>query len=317
MSGIRLVPEAASPSDSLPGDQVGLAAVLDHLTRRAQPTQARWPTVAEAWRWDEADQTSDWWPQGMTSSFDATGTDTWQDRRLFLTSAYGKDASGRTIGSRITVLDRDRLAYRHITLLTAAGEALPIHAGGLAWYGERVHVAATRRGLMVLHLDDVRQLPDGEFVWPARTALKGVADSPTDPFRYSFVSVNRTGENPELVAGEYGVGPQSTRLIRYQLGEDGMPVTGTPLELHDSGPAHAQGASVVEDTWYVISSRGRYRLGHVHVGQPGAWRKFQRTVPVGPEDINWWPTDDSFWSLSEYPRKRLLFRIKREFLLHR
>ena len=63
----------------------------------------------------------------------------------------------------------------------------------------------------------------------------------------------------------------------------------------------------MRDTYYVTASRGRYRLGKMYVGQPGSFRSFPRTLPVGPEDITYWPSTDMLWSLTEYPGRRFVF----------
>ena len=72
-----------------------------------------------------------------------------------------------------------------------------------------------------------------------------------------------------------------------------------------------QGAAIVGDTYYVTSSRGRYRLGQMYVGQPGRFRRFPRALPVGPEDITYWPSTDLLWSLTEYPGRRFVFAMDR------
>jgi hypothetical protein len=135
--------------------------------------------------------------------------------------------------------------------------------------------------------------------------------------RYSFLSLDRGSQPMHLVAGEYGLGDMTRRLARFPLDpetnhlacdEDG---TSRPVWLDERGLGHMQGACVVGDTYYVTSSRGRYRLGQVHVGRPGSFRSFQRALPVGPEDISYWPGTDLLWSLSEYPGRRFVFSLKR------
>jgi len=34
-------------------------------------------------------------------------------------------------------------------------------------------------------------------------------------------------------------------------------------------------------------------------------------LPVGPEDVTYWPSTDLLWSLTEYPGRRFVFAIKR------
>ena len=135
--------------------------------------------------------------------------------------------------------------------------------------------------------------------------------------RYSFLSLDRGTQPPQLVAGEYGVSEMTRRLVRYPLDpetfhlathEDG---TSRPVWLDERGLGHMQGATVVGDTYYVTSSRGRYRLGRMYVGEPGRFRTFPRALPVGPEDISYWPSTDRLWSLTEYPGRRFVFAMDR------
>jgi hypothetical protein len=103
----------------------------------------------------------------------------------------------------------------------------------------------------------------------------------------------------------YPLDPETFHLAAH---EDG---TSRPVWLDERGLGHMQGAAVVRDTYYVTSSRGRYLLGKMYVGRPGSFRSFPRTLPVGPEDISYWPSTDLLWSLTEYPRRRFVFAMKR------
>ena len=88
--------------------------------------------------------------------------------------------------------------------------------------------------------------------------------------------------------------------------------TSRPVWLDERGMGHMQGAAVVRDTYYVTSSRGPLRLGRMYVGRPGSFRSYPRTLPVGPEDISYWPSTDLLWSLSEHPGKRFVFCLRRD-----
>ena len=50
------------------------------------------------------------------------------------------------------------------------------------------------------------------------------------------------------------------------------------------------------------------------MGRPGSWRSFAGALPPGPEDITYWSSTDTFWSLSEYPGQRYVFAIPRSGL---
>jgi hypothetical protein len=314
------------------GRRVGIAGVLDHLNRQAERTRVPGRAVEWGLRWNDADvHTERWWPQGITTSADASDTEDIDGRRLLMTSWYAKTVDGENRGSRITVVDIDTLEYRHVLLVvperTADGRLelrpLLVHAGGLVWCGPYVHVAGTRRGLFSCLVDDIIRVRSTDdtfgyrYVLPVRFAYDAAASEGVEKMRYSFLSLDRSSDPPQLVAGEYGVGEMTRRLVRFPLDpgtnhlaahEDG---TSRPVWLDERGLGHMQGVAIVRDTYYVTSSRGRYRLGQVYVGQPGGFRSFPRSLPVGPEDICYWPSMDLLWSLSEYPGHRYVFSMKR------
>ncbi len=110
------------------------------------------------------------------------------------------------------------------------------------------------------------------YVLPVRFAYRSAADEGVEQIRYSFLSLNRSGSHPELVAGEYGRGDATTRLLSYPLdpdsmhlvpGEDGL---ARPVLLEQGGVGNMQGAAVVGGRWYVTRSRGPWGLGSLYVG---------------------------------------------------
>ncbi|MCW2849790.1 MAG: hypothetical protein JWR90_3764 [Marmoricola sp.] len=314
------------------GRRTGLAGVLAHLNRQA--VRARVPGRAVDWgfRWSDDDLNSQhWWPQGITTSADASDTEDIDGRRLLMTSWYSKGADGRNGGSRVTVVDLDTLEYRHVLLVAPLRRSdgqvelkpLLAHAGGLVWCGPYLHVAGTRRGLFSCLVDDIIRVESTEdtfgyrYVLPVRFAYDADASEGVEKMRYSFLSLDRGSTPPQLVAGEYGVADMTRRLVRYPLDpktfhlaahEDG---TSRPVWLDERGMGHMQGATVVGDTYYVTASRGRRRLGQMYVGEPGHFRAYPRTLPVGPEDISYWPSTDLLWSLTEYPSRRFVFAMRR------
>ncbi len=314
------------------GRRVGIAGALTHLNRQA--TRAPVPGTAVDWgfRWNAGDQATErWWPQGITTSADASDAEDVDGRRLLLTSWYSKTVRGENRGSRITVVDLETLEYRHVLLVvperTPTGKVelkpLLVHAGGLVWCEPYLHVAGTRRGLFSCLVDDVIRVRSTEDTWgyrfvlPVRFGYHASASDGAELMRYSFLSLDRGTRPPQLVAGEYGVGEMTRRLVRYPLDaetlhlaarEDG---TSRPVWLDERGLRHMQGATVVGDTYYVTTSRGRHRLGHLYAGEPGHFRSFPRALPVGPEDISYWPSTDRLWSLTEYPGRRFVFSMDR------
>jgi len=320
--------------DGRAGRAVGLAGVLANLNRRAVRARVPGRLVEWGFRWNDADTASErWWPQGLSASAEASDTEDIDGRRLLVASWYSREAAGRNQGSRITIVDIDSLEYRHVLLAVPEpddGEVrlrpLRAHAGGLAWWGPYLHVAGTRRGLFTCRLDDILQVEPGEqslghrYVLPVRFAYAARAEDGVEQLRYSFLSLDRTTAPPQLLAGEYGRGDMTRRLVRYHLDpetfhlhaeEDGL---SRPAWFDERGVGHMQGAAIVHGTYYVTSSRGRWRLGSIHVGQPGSFRTHQHAIPVGPEDVCYWPSQDMLWSLTEYPGHRYVFCVPRSRL---
>lgn len=280
------------------GAPVSLQHVVAEATERARWTVAPGLRVRRAYTWSHSDRHDPtWWPQGISCSDD-----------LILVSWYSKAGAG----VRITVLDRATRRYAHVPLLlpTTDGTLGPllIHAGGLAWAGTWLHVAATGRGLFSAHLDDLRRLPDGELVWPVRLHHQ-VAPDDSAKLRYSFVSVTDRGE---LLAGEYGGPESSRRLARYELdangtlrlGADGV-ATATAI---DVGVASMQGATRVGDDHLLMVSRGRRRPGDLWTGRGGRLRRHSFAAPPGPEDVSW--DGRLLWSVTEFPGRRWLFALR-------
>jgi hypothetical protein len=340
-TAVRAVTDALAAAG---GARVGLDGVLADLDRRARVVRV--PASAAHWgfTWDAEDgRSTRWWPQGVTTSADHDTSETYDGRRLVLTSWYSKRVDGVGKGSRISVVDlSDARAprYRHVLLVEAVTDEdgrpglrpLRLHAGGLVWHGPHLHVASTARGIAVARLDDIVRVGDpgrrdvlglGEgtfgyrYLLPVRFTYDGVAEEGHEPMRYSFLSLGRSGGSTRLVAGEYGRRGATTRLVELAVdpttmllgdAEDGV---AHPRSLVDSGIEGMQGVAVVDGRWYVSASAGRYRRGSLHVGRPGAFARRPRVLPVGVEDLAYWPSRDELWSLAEYPGRRYVFAVPR------
>jgi hypothetical protein len=286
-----------------------------------------------------------WWPQGITTSADAAAHGLVHGRALVMTSAYSHDVDGLHKGARLSILDVTdpaAIRYRHVLLVepylrddgSVDVRPVKLHAGGIVWHGDHVHVAGTARGFSSFRLDDIVRVGANDrsrigaraggvdvfgyrYVLPVRFTYDARTPDGSPKMRYSFASLDRSSTPHALVAGEYGRDKQTSRLVRYEIDpatsllradDDG---SCRPLELLDDGVPGMQGAAVVDGTWFVTTSRGRFRLGSVWVGRPGRLVQRRRQLPVGPEDITYWPQRDQFWSLSEYPHARYVFAMPR------
>ncbi|MFC6152624.1 hypothetical protein [Nocardioides yefusunii] len=338
------------------GGRVGFADVVDNLKFTARESLVGRLTgraVDRAIAWNAHDSADPvWWPQGVTTSADAgaSGDGTWRGRRLVVTTSYAKPVDGVKRGSRISVLDLDTLRYRHVLLvdphfdsdhrLRMAG--VNIHAGGIVWAGDWLHVAATGRGFLSFHLDDLMRVGDDNlhptrigvldddargprlasfghhYVLPVRHAHRAFTDEGHEPLRYSFLSLDRSSTPPGLLAGEYGRGQQSTRLARYELDPaTGLPATdgsGTSRPVRDAdGVVQMQGVALAQGRHHVSVSRGPFLPGSMYTGTPGSLKQHWFALPVGPEDLSYWPQTDRLWSVTEHPRRRWVVSMRRSW----
>lgn len=295
------------------GGRIGLDGVLANLDRQARRShlgRLLGRAVDEAYTWEARDNRDPrWWPQGISSSADAAEGGRIAGRRLLVVSWYSRKVDGVSHGSRVSVLDLDTLRYAHVLLVTPELEPVHVHAGGIVWLGDHLHVAATRQGLVSFRLDDVlRSERHGHRnVLPVRFAYRAHTDEGHEPLRYSFLSLDRSA-GPSLVAGEYGRSGATTRLLRFDLDADGAL---QPTTLDDAGVGHMQGVAVAGGRHHVTVSRGQWRPGSVYVGEPGAFSERRWAVPMGPEDLAYWPSEDRLWSVTEHPRRRWIVSMRR------
>ncbi|WP_104107563.1 hypothetical protein [Nocardioides sp. 616] len=331
------------------GGRAGLEDLLSNLKFQARKSLAgrlMGRAVNRAITWDAHDRRDPvWWPQGITSSADASETGEVHGRRLLVTTWYSKPVDGVARGSRLTFLDLDTLRYRHVLLVVPELDdqgrlqlgGLRIHAGGIVWAGPYLHIAATARGFVTCRVEDLMRVPgdnerpdqigvvDGRvasfghhYVLPVRLTHKAYADDGVTKLRYSFLSLDRRSDPPGLLAGEYGRGAQTTRLAHFDLDpETWLPATdedgwSRPL-LEDRGLARMQGAVVARGRHHVTVSNGPSTPGSVFTGSPGALRRRRWAVPVGPEDLTYWPSEDALWTVTEYPRLRYVARMSRSW----
>lgn len=333
------------------GGPAGLDGLLDDLKYRLKPAlvpRLLGRAVRRAWAFDDYDQGDEtWWPQGITTSADASDPDVIAaDRRVLVTTWYSK----QDMGSRVTFVDLHTLKYRHVLLVEPrldddgrlSLEPVRVHAGGIVWCGPWLHVAATAKGFVTCRVDDVMRVENDDelpeqlgvldddrvasyghhYVLPVRFRYRAYAHGDHERLRYSFLSLDRSTHPPVLVAGEYGRGDDTTRLARYRLdpetalletGEDGF---SRPTGIDEGGVRQMQGATIVDGTYHVSVSRGRWAPGSVYVGTPGDLREHLFAQPMGPEDLSYWPESDELWSVSEHPRRRWIYAMPRSWFDH-
>jgi hypothetical protein len=144
--------------------------------RTALPSSFSVAGLSTGFRFDSGDN-SDCanFPQGVTTSRDAVGTTNsgnYDGHQLVLVSWYTEDGCGGAQSrSRITLVDWDATYpnnYRKILLVQPTGTAaapnfedIPIHAGGVSWYGDYLYVADTGHGMRVFDMRKILKTSTG------------------------------------------------------------------------------------------------------------------------------------------------------------
>lgn len=189
---------------------VSLGAVADDANRT--PSCGSAPSVTNRtayYCWNAGDQgTTDWYPQGITTSSDAYAEGTYDGKRLNLVSWYDHAEDGIDKGVRISVSNLSASAsappYRHVLLVEPSGTTsapsfrpVDVHAGGIAWYGNLLYVADTSGGFRVFDLDHLWQVSTG-----SSSAVGRQTDGSYHAFDYKYV-LPQTARFADSTAGGY------------------------------------------------------------------------------------------------------------------
>lgn len=147
------------------GKKVTVTQVLADANRDLQKGVVTSP-MSERWLWNSGDEsTTKWIPQGMTSSGDALGAGTYEDKDVWLVSWYQKEGGSNV---RVSFVDRATHKYRHVMLVEPSTadnfKSVPIHAGGIAWYGNTLYVVDTNHGLRVFDMDNIWKVESGDGI---------------------------------------------------------------------------------------------------------------------------------------------------------
>ncbi len=297
--------------------------------------------LAYAFGWDAVENDKPWWiPQGISGSADATPEGTVLGRRLLMVSWYYNLAlhpnGDAQKGARISLVDVTSPqvpAYRLMLLVDPVGTPdepdfvpVTIHAGGIAWVGERLWVADTQHGFRVFDLSRVMQVAtDEDVIGCSAQACRGGLykyvipqigrvehDSECAP-RFSFVSVDRTADDVALVSGEYcsdGAceGPLAGRLFRWPLRDDGTATLASrtwPSHAWLMGQRQIQGGALVGELGFLSSSAPPAGAGELYRTRTGG--SASSPWSDAPEDLMVDGSAGWLWSLSEHVGERFVY----------
>ena len=307
-------PRTSTPPSEQLGRRVGIAGVLANLNRQAVRVPVPGRAVEWGFRWNDADgATERWWPQGITTSADASDAEDIDGRRLLMTSWYSKavaaqqPAAAGSASSTSTPWSTGTCCSSYPSGRRrgpSSSRPLLVHAGGLVWCGPYLHVAGTRRGLFSCLVDDIIRVHDLDrhafgyrYVLPVRFAYDAArergrgADALLLPLPRPRVAAAARWSRASTAAAE-----MTRRLVRYPLDpethhlaahEDG---TSRPVWLDERGLGHMQGACVVgrhllrdlEPRALPPRPGARRAAGRLHARSRAPCRWDPRTSPTGP-----------------------------------
>ncbi|MEW2008309.1 MULTISPECIES: hypothetical protein [Microbacterium] len=272
--------------------------------RRRGGIELRWLT-ARSW-------TQRWYPQGIDVG-ERRG------RRALAVSWFRQDRTGRHLASRVVLVDRARARRIDIVLAVADDDGVlqpaPIHAGGLAWFGDRLFAAATGQGIWEFDLGALRRVHGTEAqrirggtsrrdrrttVVAVRTRRHPVA------LRCSFLGRVFDADGtplPRVLIGEYR--GQETGAIGEFTIPDGTDDGFVEHERFTPGIRHMQGAVRWGDR-YFVSQSDHLRPGMLWSGPRQALTRHPVALPVGCEDLALDPDDELLWTLGEHPWRRVV-----------
>lgn len=272
--------------------------------KRRDTVDLRWLS-ARSW-------TQRWYPQGIDLGV-------WHGRRTLAVSWFRQDRAGQHLASRVAFVDLER--SRHLDILLAVdegdGELAPakIHAGGLAWFDDRLFVAATGRGIWEFDLSQIRRVrgPLARRLagatgrgWRA-TALVAVRSRvhPVD-LRCSYLGRVFDDDGTPLrrvLIGEYRT-DESGRIGEFSIPDE----PDARFVEHDRispGIRSMQGAVRWGDR-YFVSQSDRLRPGILWRGGRAALERDPVSLPVGCEDLALDLDAELLWSLGEHPWRRVV-----------
>ncbi|PGH06965.1 hypothetical protein GX51_02003 [Blastomyces parvus] len=289
----------------------------------------------QAFTWEDANgyddvNTRKWYPQGISTTADATDTGDYEGDVATLISWHSDNYNGGKRGARISFINMNKgaeRAYRNVLLVrpTEGGskpnfEALSdLHAGGIAWYGHFLYVVATTGGLLVFDMRHIYEVAIGDgigrvgdkyqahnyrYVLPQVRTYEWQPKEGVKNLHFSFVGLDKTSNPASLVTGEwFPIGPG--RLTHWDLDESSrlLKVDGDNIATASRAVQHSltniQGSITINNKYFLTQSKGSLWTFTWEDGQ-----KEHKDVFSGvPEDLSY-QKGYGLWAQMEPPGNR-------------
>jgi hypothetical protein len=303
--------------------------------RTALPSSFSISGLSGGFRFDSGDN-SDCanYPQGITTSRDAVGASgNYDGHQLVLVSWYTKDGcDGASQRSRITLVDWDATypnKYRKVLLVEPTGTAaapnfedIPIHAGGVSWYGDYLYVADTGHGMRVFDTagqigrqsSGVYYAHNYAYVLPQVGTITSTTTSGTN-LAWSSLSLDRVSKS--IVMAEYtcqsgctAYPDRAPRAVRFPFaaGATTFAATTTAGQALQLPWYNLNGVASHNGRWWFNSS-GQKKL---YYWTPSTGSATYPWVGSG-ESLSYWEdatTADLLWTLQEGAGSRNVFAVE-------
>lgn len=253
-----------------------------------------------------------WYPQGVDLGL-------WHGRRTLAVSWFRQKLDGTHLASRIAVVDLDR--SRHLDVLLAVEDddgvlqPAPIHAGGLAWFDDRLFVAATGRGIWEFDLAGLRRVRGADARRIAGARGRGIGATALVAVRTRVHAIDIRCSYLGRVFDEDGTPLRRVLIGEYLRDDQGRIAEFTVPGSEDDhfeeqsrfspGIPQMQGAVRWGDRHFVSQS-DRMRPGSLWTGPRDALLRDRHPLPIGCEDLALDLDAGLLWSLGEHPWKRVV-----------
>ncbi|MEU7528185.1 hypothetical protein AB0A74_20825 [Saccharothrix sp. NPDC042600] len=276
------------------------------------------PSDAEKRCWSGSDTDNAWKPQGITSTADASPTNSYDGRQALAVTSY-RQVGGKQ-QARVSLLPNfAHEGYKHISLREPTGRfgtLVDCHAGGAVWYGHHLLVACTGQ----IKVFDWRKVYKTDRNAPNAGAtlfmLQVGKIEDTKRVRFSSIALDRSVTPNLLVTSEYTDGRCGAGTCRVFLNQipDGLGTT--TLKAHDAYrmPFRMQGAVSRGDQLWTSTSAGRRNPGRLHswlVGGPTP--KEHRQWTVGSESVSYWNRGNGtgvLLTVTEHEDRRIIAAVE-------